>query len=256
MKASQRNITLDVLTFLVALIAVFVISPFELIFDDAPWWWHFLFAGGVSITSMVSNALIHSPSTPKQIALDSFAFTVVSLIFLLFAANYDHLIVYLLSFVIMPLPLIAIRILLQIQVHLKQRMIQEMERTGGVDQTAKQFDLMNESGKLILSLPENRIICFEANDNYVVTYYLDHNFDLKKSMDRASLKQIENVIVQNGFKFLRVHKSYLINPLFIERIMGRSQAHKLKLHFIEEPVSVSRNFDVSQIKPQPVISKK
>jgi DNA-binding LytR/AlgR family response regulator len=157
--------------------------------------------------------------------------------------------------VIMPLPLIAIRILMQIQVQLKQGRNYQKVQSNADDNSTKQFDLINETGKLIISLPENKIICFESNDNYVITYYLDNNYNLKKSMDRASLKQIETVIIQSGFTFLRVHKSHLINPLFVERILGRTQAHKLKLHFIDEPVSVSRNFDVSQIKPQPIISK-
>lgn len=53
----------------------------------------------------------------------------------------------------------------------------------------KVFHLENDNGKLLLEVPVNKIICYEANDNYVITYYLDKNDQLKKSMERISLKR-------------------------------------------------------------------
>ncbi len=112
-----------------------------------------------------------------------------------------------------------------------------------------QFVLENENGKILLNIPIKSILCFEANDNYVVTYYIDKQEKLKKSMERVSLKRIEEIIqslkVEN---FSRVHKSYLINRDEVEEIKGKAQAHKVKLNYLEILVPVSRSFQISLLK--------
>lgn len=110
------------------------------------------------------------------------------------------------------------------------------------------FILENESGKKLLDVAINKIICFEANDNYVVTYYLDKENKVKKSMERISLKKIEEMLNGLGVKtFSRVHKSYLIHQLFIDEIKGKAQAQKIKLHHLELLVPVSRTFNLSTL---------
>ncbi len=112
-----------------------------------------------------------------------------------------------------------------------------------------QFVLENENGKELLNIPIKNILCFEANDNYVVTYYLDKQDKLKKSMERVSLKRIEEIILNlNVDNFSRVHKSYLVNRDEVEEIRGKAQAHKLKLNYLEILVPVSRSFQISLLK--------
>jgi hypothetical protein len=112
-----------------------------------------------------------------------------------------------------------------------------------------QFVLENDNGKELLNIPMKSILCFEANDNYVVTYYLDKQEKLKKSMERVSLKKIEEIIqTLNVENFSRVHKSYLINRDEVEEIRGKAQAHKLKLNYLEILVPVSRSFQISILK--------
>jgi hypothetical protein len=111
------------------------------------------------------------------------------------------------------------------------------------------FILENESGKVLLNVLIENIICFEANDNYVVTYYLNKQNELKKSMERISLKKIEEILDKLGVTtFSRVHKSYLIHQLFIEEIKGKAQAQKIKLNHLELLIPVSRTFQVSTLK--------
>ena len=111
------------------------------------------------------------------------------------------------------------------------------------------FTLENEGGKILLKVPVAKLICFEANDNYVVTYYLDREEKLKKSMERISLKKIDEILEGLGVDhFSRVHKSYLINQLMIEEIKGKAQAQKIKLINLDILVPVSRSFDVSIFK--------
>ena len=112
----------------------------------------------------------------------------------------------------------------------------------------KLFHLENENGKILLEVPIDRIICYEANDNYVVTYYLDKKNQLKKSMERVSLKKIEELLAREHVSFFRVHKSYLINPDYLEEIKGKAQAYKLQMRHFETLVPVSRSYDISQLE--------
>lgn len=114
-------------------------------------------------------------------------------------------------------------------------------------QPEKIFHLENDNGKLLLEVPIDRIICYEANDNYVVTYYLDKKEQVKKSMERVSLKKIEELLAKEQVVFFRVHKSYLINPEFLEEIKGKAQAYKLQLRYFETMIPVSRSYDVTQL---------
>ena len=107
------------------------------------------------------------------------------------------------------------------------------------------FHLENENGKLLLEVPVSRIICYEANDNYVLTHYLEEDGTLKRSMERISLRKIEQLLAEEQIQFLRVHKSYLVNPEFVADLKGRSQAYKLQLKDFDQLVPVSRSYDVS-----------
>ena len=59
-----------------------------------------------------------------------------------------------------------------------------------IEEVDVDFVLTNENGKVLLDVKTNKIICFEANDNYAVTYYINDKDEVKKSMERISLKKI------------------------------------------------------------------
>ena len=107
------------------------------------------------------------------------------------------------------------------------------------------FELINAKGKTTFKVDSKDIIYFESNDNYVVTYYLDKERSLKKSMDRLSLKSVETMLESNAIQFSRVHKSFLINPTLVKGVSGRSQAYKIEMLHTDIEIPVSRKFDVS-----------
>ena len=111
----------------------------------------------------------------------------------------------------------------------------------------KIFHLENDNGKLLIEVKIKNIICFEANDNYVITYFLDKNEQLKKSMERISLKKIEDMLINEEVHFKRVHKSFLINSSYISEVKGKAQAYKLELTHFDNLVPVSRSYDVNQL---------
>ncbi len=169
------------------------------------------------------------------------------LLFFLFSKNWDNWVIYLSSVLVSVFFPTLLAVLYFLFKQTKERILQ-LEPVSKHDnknqKTDKMFQLINENGKILLDVPMDHIICYEANDNYVITHYLNKNNDLKKSMDRVSLKKIEDMIVDGGDDFVRVHKSYIINKIFLEEVKGRSQAYKLKLRHFDSLVPVSRSFDI------------
>jgi len=111
------------------------------------------------------------------------------------------------------------------------------------------FILTNENGKVLLDIKTNKIICFEANDNYAVTYYINDKGEVKKSMERISLKKIEDMLRDiSVLNFERVHKSYLINTSFVKQVTGKAQAYKLEMSMLQFKVPVSRSFKIASLK--------
>ena len=117
------------------------------------------------------------------------------------------------------------------------------------DDLEKRFVLENENGKILIDLNITKIICFEASDNYAVTYYLNQNNDVKKSMERVSLKKIESILENlNTLNFERIHKSYIINKIFVDELKGKAQAYKIKMQELNILIPVSRSYDIKIIK--------
>lgn len=109
------------------------------------------------------------------------------------------------------------------------------------------FKLTNEKGKTLIEVNLDLVICFEASDNYVVVYYLDESNEVQKSLQRISLKKVEEDLKNLDVLFKRIHKSYLINPSMIEKVAGKAQAYRVELKHLDKEVPVSRNFRISDI---------
>lgn len=126
---------------------------------------------------------------------------------------------------------------------------EDLELVVEEEQDDIDFVLVNENGKVLLNVKSNKILCFEANDNYAVTYYINDKGEVKKSMERISLKKIEDLLVEIGVTFFeRVHKSYLININFVEEVKGKAQAYKVQLRELSFLVPVSRSFKIDLLK--------
>jgi len=151
---------------------------------------------------------------------------------------------YLSSFVIVALLPMSIATLWLIFDELKNK----ISISGEIKEEVQQIKLISDKGKILAELNPKKVICFEANDNYVVVYFLNDKNELVKLMERISLKRINTIADELNISFERVHKSYLINPAFIRKVAGKSQAHRIHMEHLEEPIPVSRNFDIREIQ--------
>jgi len=197
-------------------------------------------------------------TTKRAVMLRIVTFPVVAaltavMLYVVFRSESSNFAVYSVSFLLLSLPG-AVWALLQSLFDEADERITEMVRArvdspSSEDTTTKEvlFHLENENGKLLLEVPVSQIICYEANDNYVLTHYLDKDGSFKRSMERISLRKIEQLLAKEQIQFLRVHKSFLVNPNYVVDIKGRSQAYKLQLKDFDQLVPVSRSYDVSAL---------
>jgi ABC-type multidrug transport system fused ATPase/permease subunit len=128
-----------------------------------------------------------------------------------------------------------------------EKLTREVGENNEQTETVEMFTLRNKSDKEIFSKSFASILFFEANDNYTNIHFLSEDKEVKKYMERLSLKKIEELIDEYSKPFFRVHKSFIINPKYLEEIRGKSQAYKLKLANKDRTIPVSRNFDVDQL---------
>lgn len=152
--------------------------------------------------------------------------------------------IYVSSFIVFSLLPLSLAILFTIFKDLQHKIIISSE-TVEKDLNDPLLKLMNDKGKILLQVKLSNIICFEANDNYVITYFRNTKGEMEKSMERISLKKIEEILIKLEANFQRVHKSYIVNPIYVLQVHGKAQSHKLKLEELAISVPVSRNFDVS-----------
>ncbi len=157
----------------------------------------------------------------------------------------DNLFLFCTSFILLSIPPIAGSILWSLFDELKHKI---RAIGSGENEEATEvptLKLTSDQGKVFLEVSLDKVLCFEANDNYVITHFLNDEAQKMKSMDRISLKKISESVRELNVGFQRVHKSFLINPKYVKEIKGRSQAYKILLDHHEQEIPVSRNFDIS-----------
>lgn len=163
-------------------------------------------------------------------------------------SEYNEVFLYLSTFLIIPILPISIYILWLIFADLQVRVAISAVSNENPDQLPeKLFRITKDSDQIILEVPINRIVTFEANDNYVITYHLTESGIIEKEMHRISLKKITEILKQIDVEFIRVHKSFLLNPDYIQAVSGKSQAYRIEVQHLPKSVPVSRAFDITQI---------
>lgn len=164
-----------------------------------------------------------------------------------FSADPRTTFMFIYAFTVISLPLVAFVILWIVYEDIKHKIKISGETAEVQTEQEPVFKLTNDKGKTLVEVNLKDVVCFEANDNYVVIYHLNASDKLEKSMQRISLKKVENLIEEIPVEFKRVHKSYLINPTHIDKIDGKAQAYRIQMKHFDKEVPVSRNFKISDI---------
>ena len=96
----------------------------------------------------------------------------------------------------------------------------------------------NNNQKIKISSKD--LIFIESSGNYATLWH-KQNEELKHSILRNTLKNIENQTqdIQSVFK---VHRAFIVNINYIEKVHGNSQGYRLKLKNIDKEIPVSRNY--------------
>lgn len=93
---------------------------------------------------------------------------------------------------------------------------------------------------VIFNIPVSQIKYIEALQNYVTIGFIDHQGQLKKQTERATLKSILATVKNQAI--VRTHRSFLVNPKAITTADGNSQGLLLTLSNCNKKIPVSRSY--------------
>ena len=93
------------------------------------------------------------------------------------------------------------------------------------------------SDKSEFSLDLNALILLKAADNYVEVIFLQED-KIEKSLIRSTLSNIEE---QLGEHLIRLHRSYLVNPTYIEKRFSKDNKQWIKIQHLEQAVPLSKS---------------
>ena len=90
-----------------------------------------------------------------------------------------------------------------------------------------------------VSVPLEDFLYAESDNNYSTVYFIE-NGELRKSLLRLSLKNLEDQL-SSFDELIRCHKKFLVNKTRIKEIMGNARSLNLQLDGCDTLVPVSRN---------------
>lgn len=236
-------------------LTTFLLDPFVFLTGHSNWISHLVILVGSFVLTLVLLKLVATSFLvwTKQlfIILSIFLIPIIcgSIVLFLYSSEQTEVFLYFSSFLVLTILPISSYILWLIYSDLQARVIISTEQKESIDQSlVKVFSITNDRNQVILEIPIDQIIGFEANDNYVITHHLLDDEKLDKTMHRISMKKITELLSQIDIEFLRVHKSFLVNPNFIQKLKGKSQAYRIEMSHLPMEVPVSRSFDIQRIK--------
>jgi hypothetical protein len=96
-----------------------------------------------------------------------------------------------------------------------------------------------EGGAAPLQLGLEDLLFLRAADNYVDVFHLQAG-QPRRTVLRGSLKAIAEALEPHGDRFLRCHKSHLVDLHKVQRVSGNAQGLRLHLAGVEGSIPVSR----------------
>jgi hypothetical protein len=116
--------------------------------------------------------------------------------------------------------------------------LQQQPRKAPASATNGMIRIPSENSAEDLELESGMLHAIRAADNYLEVYH-ERDGRMERTVLRGSLKAAEEALA-GGDRYLRCHKSHLVDLQKVRRVSGNAQGLKLHLDGIEEPVPVSR----------------
>jgi hypothetical protein len=114
--------------------------------------------------------------------------------------------------------------------------IKEFEKSG----MEEEIDLISDNKSDKLTLKYKNIITIQSADNYIEVNYLEKDV-VEKKLLRCTLKNIELQLI-NQKKFIRCHRTTIVNTLYIEKLIRNYNGFYLKIKNLEDKIPVSRQY--------------
>ena len=86
-------------------------------------------------------------------------------------------------------------------------------------------------------MDETNLVYVKSENNYVRIFYIEEN-SLKEKLLRNTLANIKKQLPS----FIKIHRSYIVNPNFMLSLKGSKQNAKLYLKKTERSIPISQPF--------------
>ena len=110
-------------------------------------------------------------------------------------------------------------------------------KTSLEDDLTKDITISGSLKKESFQVNETTIVYIKSENNYVSIFYFEDN-RLKEKLLRSTLANIKKQLPQ----FIKIHRSYIVNPKFMSSLKGNKQNAKLHLKKTEHNIPVSQTF--------------
>ncbi|MGK0388106.1 MAG: hypothetical protein ACI94Y_000834 [Maribacter sp.] len=108
------------------------------------------------------------------------------------------------------------------------------------------FELPNEhivtiqgaSQSEFLEIDQRKIYYIKSSNNYVEIKYIDEEHQTKNKLIRCTLSQAAQQVPD----FLQCHRSYIVNPLYMEAINGTQKKAFLQLKDLADEIPISKSY--------------
>ncbi|MGB0521496.1 MAG: LytTR family transcriptional regulator DNA-binding domain-containing protein, partial [Flammeovirgaceae bacterium] len=122
-----------------------------------------------------------------------------------------------------------------------EKLSQKRPKTVASPSSKKRFSIIPETVNApSLSLNLASFLFATSDNNYTTVFYLEED-RVQQQLLRISLKKVEQQL--NEFpELIRCHRSYLVNKLQIEQVIGNARSLNLQLKAYPQTIPVSRSF--------------
>ena len=122
----------------------------------------------------------------------------------------------------------------------QERKYQNIAQSINQSDNYPEHNTQSKTEQTLFDIPFSEIKYVEALQNYVSITYVDNNAQLKKHVERTTLKKILELVEDSSI--IQSHRSFLVNRNDIVSTSGNAQGLKLSLKDCDKSIPVSRSY--------------